>query len=180
MAQPNIDFQIAPTLVFTADALSHFAIVGCLKQVLQLSADKAFVTRIVLDTVTLNTHPRSIGKYLRCKALRPVTLTPTEARRCTQMWLEGWPGDLASSLVVVAERGWTLVYSAVPLLPSTFAPLQMVSSIQILLQLAERDLLSLEQADHYLLLMKEQGLNSPLAAIDRLTLQRWQRHELQL
>jgi hypothetical protein len=166
------------TLFLTASALYYCVQAGCLKAAIQLGGSVS-VTRLVMDD--LQGDQREIENLTKTKQLRIVTLNPAESKVCTQLWLEGWPSDIASLVPLASERNGILVYAEPELAALEWnAALPKMSCVEMLFHMVVKRVISLRDADHFLVRMREMGLDSPISAIDSPTLQQWQHHDLHL
>jgi hypothetical protein len=167
------------TLFLSASALYYCVQAGCLKAAIQLGGNSVSVTRLVLDA--LEGDQREVENLTQTRQLRIVTLGPAESKVCTQLWLEGWPSDIASLVPLASEGNGILVY-AEPELASLEWNLSLpkMSCVEMLFHMVVKRMISLTDADHFLVRMREMGLDSPISAIDSPTLQQWQRRNLHL
>lgn len=166
-------------LLLSADSLFYCLQAGCLKAAVQLGGGSVAATRLVIDS--LRGDLREVEHLSRTEQLRILTLNPAESRICTRLWIEGWPSDIASLVPLASERNGVLVYGEPELSRLEWNPsLPKMSCIEMLFHMVVRRIISLSDADHFLVRMREMGLDSPVSAIDSPTLQRWQRSELHL
>jgi hypothetical protein len=164
------------TLFLSASALYYCVQAGCLKAAIQLGGGSVSVTRLVLDA--LQADPREIETLTQTKQLRIVTLDPAESKACTQLWLEGWPSDIASLISLAPGGNGILVYAEPELATLEWnASLPKMSCVEMLFHMVVKRVISLSDADHFLVRMREMGLESPISAIDSPTLQQWQHRD---
>lgn len=164
------------TLFLSASALYYCVQAGCLKAAIQLGGGSVSVTRLVLDA--LQGDPREIENFTKTKQLHVVTLEPSKAKVFTQLWLDGWPSDIASLVPLASEGNGILVYAEPELAALEWnASLPKMSCVEMLFHMVVKRVISLSDADHFLVRMREMGLESPISAIDSPTLQRWQHRD---
>jgi hypothetical protein len=164
------------TLFLSASALYYCVQADCLKAAIQLGGGSVSVTRLVLDA--LQGDPRGIENFIQTKQLRIVTLNPAESKVCTQLWLEGWPSGISSLVPLASEGNGILVYAEPELATLEWnASLPKMSCVEMLFHMVVKRVISLSDADHFLVRMREMGLESPISAIDSPTLQQWQHRD---
>jgi hypothetical protein len=167
---------VVQTLFLSASALYYCVQAGCLKAAIQLGGGSVSVTRLVLDA--LRGDHREIEHLTQTKQLRLITLDPAESKVCTQLWLEGWPSDIASLVPLTSEGNGILVYAEPELAALEWnSSLPKMSCVEMLFHLVVKRVISLRDADHFLVRMREMGLESRISAIDSPTLQQWQHRD---
>ncbi len=167
------------TLLLSTNALFYCLQAGCLKAAIQLGGGSVSVTRLVLDA--LQGDRRELEQLSRAEQLRILTLNPAESKVCTQLWIEGWPPDIASLMPLASEDYGILVYAGAEIAALEWNPsLSKMSCVELLFHMVVKRIISLSDADHFLLRMREMGLESSVLAIDSPTLQQWQRRDLHL
>jgi hypothetical protein len=176
LRKPHALVRIVQTLFLSANALFYCVQAGCLKAAIQLGGGSVSTTRLVIDA--LQGDQREIEQFTKTKQLRIVTLNPSESKVCTQLWLEGWPSDIASLVSLAAEDNGTLVYAEPELAALEWKQaLSKMSCVEMLFHMVVKRVISLSDADNFLVRMREMGLESPISAIDSPTLQRWQHRD---
>lgn len=170
--------RVVQTLLLSADSLFYCLQAGCLKAAIQLGGSVS-VTRLVLDA--LQGDQRELERLSRTEQLRILTLDPAESKVCTQLWMEGWPPDLASLIPLASAQNGILVHAGTEMDALEWnASLPKMSCTEMLFHMVVKRIISLNEADHFLLRMREMGLESPVSAIDSPTLQQWQSRDLHL
>ncbi|MBC7883079.1 MAG: hypothetical protein H7Y37_17450 [Anaerolineae bacterium] len=171
--------RVVQTLLLSTDSLFYCLQAGCLKAAIQLGGGSVSVTRLVLDA--LQGDRRELERLSHTKQLRILTLDPAESKVCTQLWIEGWPPDIASLIPLASAEEGILVYAGAAMDALEWNPaLPKMSCTEMLFHMVVKRIISLNEADHFLLRMREMGLDSPVSAIDFPTLQQWQRRDLHL